>query len=428
MKTQFTKTLFLVLLMLAILNVNAQNSKGIFGSENWLNNWTNFKPGITEYKDPTVILSGSISENQTLFKKNIYLLNEIVYVKNNATLTIEPGTVIRGDFETCGTLVITKGAKIIAQGTETDPIVFTSNKPTLVRKSGDWGGIIILGDAPINKFGGYSCLDFNLNNNYCVYGGNNETSDSGILKYVRIEYSGRKINASKELNGLSLAGVGNKTILNNIQISYSNDDSFECYGGNVNLNNIISFKATDDDFDFTQGTQCNINNSIAIRYPFISDKSKSRCFEIDSYDKSENMDFTKKMTRVFANNMTLLNNEENDQGLVREAIYINDKSYFNIENSLISGFNSALLVGKEALNKFKNIDNINIKNSMINNCNMFSECEDNANIIDYELEKSTYFFNNQMNNIKNVDLFNDINLKKNPDFRLKEITNMVFSK
>ena len=414
--------------MLAILNVNAQNSKGIFGSENWLNNWTNFKPGITEYKDPTVILSGSISENQTLFKKNIYLLNEIVYVKNNATLTIEPGTVIRGDFETCGTLVITKGAKIIAQGTETDPIVFTSNKPTLVRKSGDWGGIIILGDAPINKFGGYSCLDFNLNNNYCVYGGNNETSDSGILKYVRIEYSGRKINASKELNGLSLAGVGNKTILNNIQISYSNDDSFECYGGNVNLNNIISFKATDDDFDFTQGTQCNINNSIAIRYPFISDKSKSRCFEIDSYDKSENMDFTKKMTRVFANNMTLLNNEENDQGLVREAIYINDKSYFNIENSLISGFNSALLVGKEALNKFKNIDNINIKNSMINNCNMFSECEDNANIIDYELEKSTYFFNNQMNNIKNVDLFNDINLKKNPDFRLKEITNMVFSK
>lgn len=428
MKTQFTKTLFLVFLMLTILNVNAQNSKGIFGLENWLNNWTNFKPGTTEYKDPTVILSGSISENQTLFKKNIYLLNEIVYVKNNATLTIEPGTVIRGDFETCGTLVITKGAKIIAQGTETDPIVFTSNKPTLVRKSGDWGGIIILGDAPINKFGGYSCLDFNLNNNYCVYGGNNETSDSGILKYVRIEYSGRKINASKELNGLSLAGVGNKTILNNIQISYSNDDSFECYGGNVNLNNIISFKATDDDFDFTQGTQCNINNSIAIRYPFISDKSKSRCFEIDSYDKSENMDFTKKMTKVFATNMTLLNNEENDQGLVREAIYINDKSYFNIENSLISGFNSALLVGQEALNKFKNIENINIKNSLINNCNMFSECEDNANIIDYELEKSTYFYNNQINKLKNVDLFKEINLKKNPDFRLKEITNMVFSK
>jgi hypothetical protein len=428
MKTHLKTITALAILLFTVLFSNAQNNKGIFGNENWFNNWTNFKPNNTEYKESTIILSGSITENLTLTKKNIYLLTDVFYVRNNATLTIEPGTIIRGDNETCGTLVITKGAKIIAEGTETDPIVFTSNKPTTVRKAGDWGGIIILGDAPINKFGGYNCLDFNLNNTMCGYGGTNEASNSGILKYVRIEYCGRKINTTKELNGLSLAGVGSKTIIDFIQISYSNDDSFECYGGNVNLNNVISFKATDDDFDFTQGTQCKIKNSIAIRYPFISDKSKSRCFEIDSYDNPENVDFTKKMTRISANNITLVNNEENNQGLVREAIYIKDKSTFELEESIISGFNSAILIGTEALNREKNIENIYIKNSLINNCLIFAECDNKINNIDFELLKSTYFFNNQNHNIQNTDLFNEPNIKKNPDFRLKGISNVAFSK
>ncbi len=427
MKTQLKKFTLLFLLSTFLL-ANAQNEKGIFGTENWFNNWTNFKPNNTEYKDPTILLSGIITENQTLSKKNIYLLTDVVYVKNNAVLTIEPGTIIRGNNDTCGTLVITKGSKIIAEGTETDPIIFTSNKNVSERKAGDWGGIIILGDAPINKFGGYSCLDFNLNNSLCEYGGTNTESNSGILKYVRIEYCGRKINATKELNGLSLAGVGNKTKLNFIQISYSNDDSFECYGGNINLNNVISFKATDDDFDFTQGTQCKINNSVAIRYPFISDMSKSRCLEIDSYDKAENMDFSKKMTNIIANNLTLLNNEENNQGLVREAIYIKDKSKLEIENCIISGFSSSILIGLDALNKFKNIENINIKNSLINNCAKFFDCEDNTNVIDYDLQKSTYFYNNQLNNIQNIDLFNENNIKKNMDLRIKNIPNFVFSK
>ena len=428
MKTQLKKTTILLFNLFLIINSFGQNNSGIFGTENWLNNWTNFKPGLTEYKEATIILTGSITENTTLSKKNTYLLTNTVYVINNAVLTIEPGTIIRGDNETCGTLVITKGAKIKAEGIETDPIIFTSNKPTSVRKSGDWGGIIILGDAPINKFGGYSCLDFNLNNTSCGYGGTNEESNSGILKYVRIEYCGRKINATKELNGLSLAGVGSKTILNFIQISYSNDDSFESYGGNLNLSNLISYKATDDDFDFTQGAQCKINNSIAIRNPFISDKSKSRCFEIDSYDNPENMDFTKKMTSIIANNITLVNIEDNNQGLVREAIYVKDKSKFIFENSLISGFNSAIVIGFESLNKLKNIETISIKNSLINNCNLFSECEDKTNNIDYELEKSSYFINIQINKITNVELFRENNIKKNPDFRIKETSNMVYSK
>lgn len=173
--------LIAILSFINILSTNAQQLKGISGETNWLKNWTNFKPATTEYNDASNILSGIIDSNIKLYKKNTYRLVGTVYVTKNAVLTIEPGTVIRGDKETCGTLVITKGASIIAEGTETDPIVFTSNNNISERKPGDWGGIIILGDAPINKMGGVSYLDFNLDSAVSYYGGQDLESNSGIL-------------------------------------------------------------------------------------------------------------------------------------------------------------------------------------------------------------------------------------------------------
>ena len=194
-----------------------------------------------------------------------------MYVVNNAVLTIEQGTVIRGDSKTCGTLVITKGAKIIAEGTESFPIIFTTNKDTYSRKPGDWGGIIIMGDAPINNFGGVGILNFDLDPTYNRYGGANPESSAGVLKYVRVEYAGKKVTSKKEFNALSFAGVGSQTKIENVQVSYSDDDSFEFYGGNVKLKNLISYRASDDDFDFTQGVQADITNSIAIRNPYSYD-------------------------------------------------------------------------------------------------------------------------------------------------------------
>ncbi len=413
-------TLLTLFSFLFLLNANSQETKGIFGNENWLQNWTNFKPSNTDYKTPNVILSGKINQNTTLYKKNTYLLVGTVYVTNNAVLTIEPGTTIRGDFKSCGTLVIAKDSKIIANGVETDPIVFTSNKEISNRKSGDWGGIIILGNAPINKFGNTANLDFNLDLVLGSYGGLQEKSDSGILKYIRIEYSGRKLNATRELNGLSLAGVGNKTKLEFIQISYSNDDSFECYGGNVILNNLISYKATDDDFDFTQGTQCIINNSLAIRYPYFSDINKSRCFEIDSYDKIENMDFTKKFTKITATNITLVNNEENDQNLVREAIFIKDNSFFSFIDGVICGFNAAIVINEGTQNK--KYENLELKNNYIADCKNNILNENNISIPEFE----AIMKNNKTIKIKNIELFNQYNPKTNPDFRLKQNINFAF--
>ena len=407
----------------------AQDAKGLLGNENWFQNWTNFKPGIIEYKESSIILTGLVTENTTLYKKNVYRLIGQVYVIKNAILTIEPGTIIRGDNESNATLIITKGSKIIAKGLETDPIVFTSNKNISERKAGDWGGVIVLGEAPINRFGGVGILDAGLDQTISSYGGQDEASNSGILKYVRIEYAGRKLKNGKEFNALSLAGVGNKTIIEYVQASFSDDDSFECYGGNVNLSNLLSYKSTDDDFDFTQGVQCNIQNSIAMRYPFVSDFSKSRAMEIESYDKVENTDFTRKMTKINAVNIVLANNEENlTEGLIREAIFIKDKSNLIIDKSVITGFNSAIVVATSTLNNSKDIDSIIFKDSKINSCNKFFECDYNGNTIATDYQNSPYFINNQVTRLMNVDLFREFNIKKNPDFRLRESSNFAFSK
>ncbi len=405
------KTVLAVIFLIHVFSLNAQVTNGIIGSANWFNNWTDFKPKTTEHSESTHILNGIIDANTTLYKKNTYLLIGVVYLANNAILTIEPGTVIRGDFATCGTLVITKGAKIIAEGVATDPIVFTSNKNVSERKPGDWGGIIMLGDAPINKFGGIGILDFNLNPKYNFYGGQNPESNSGILKYVRIEFSGRKLNALKELNGLSLAGVGSKTKIEYVQISFSNDDSFESYGGNVIFNNLISFRATDDDFDFTQGAQCNISNSIAIRYPFSSDVSRSRCFEVDSYDKLENYDLDRKLTKITANNITLINNEDNDQGLVKEAIYVKYDSFFELKNSVISGFNQFLLLENKAILN-SNLNKLKFENLVLNNCKAKVELE--TNTPDKLLEEwiANDSFNIITSNTERKKIFEESDIKK----------------
>lgn len=412
-----TKIRIVIFTLLSTFFLQAQQqTKGIIGTNNWMNNWTNFNPAKMEYSEATNIIAGTIDKDTRLVKRNTYQLVGIVYVTNNAVLTIEPGTVIRGDDKTCGTLVVTNGAKIMAEGLETDPIVFTSNKEIADRRPGDWGGIIVLGKAPINSLGGLHTLPFNLEPMLNHYGGTDAEDNSGVLKYVRIEFSGRKLSAEKELNGLSLAGVGRKTVLSNIQISFSNDDSFECYGGDLNMNNLVSYRTTDDDFDFTQGAQININNSIAIRHPFSSDISGSRCFEVDSYDKIQNTDMSKKMTKINATNITLVNLEENNQGLVRESVYVRENTFFNLSNSIVSGFSPFVLLEGNIGNGEVNLSKLSFKNIIVNNCNggITSESSSgNASIQDYYNPNSGI----QYTKMKNTELFTTPNIKGNPDFR-----------
>ncbi|QOG04241.1 hypothetical protein [Flavobacterium sp. MDT1-60] len=414
-----TKIQLAILTLLSSFFLQAQQQpKGIIGNTNWMNNWTNFKPANVEYSEATNIIAGNIDKDTRLTKRNTYQLVGVVYVTNNATLTIEPGTVIRGDDKTCGTLVITNGAKIMAEGLETDPIIFTSNKETVERKPGDWGGIIILGKAPINTLGGLHTLPFDLDPILNHYGGQDPEDNSGILKYVRVEYAGRKLSSLKELNGISLAGVGRKTVLSNIQVSYSNDDSFESYGGDLVMNNLISYRTTDDDFDFTQGVQCNISNSIAIRHPFSSDVSGSRCFEVDSYDKIGNTDMSKKLTKIDATNITLVNLEENNQGLVRESVYVRENTYFNLSNSIVSGFTPFVLLEGNIGDGDVNLSKITFKNLVINNCNGGITSESGSGNPSIQKFYGNPIFFLDYTRLKNSELFTMPNIKGNPDFRM----------
>jgi len=264
----YTYTYIISIFFLVLANdLFAQQEKGIVGAVNWLLNWTEFNPARKDYRDATQILTANISENMTLYKRDVYLLSGSVFVTNNATLTIEPGTVIVGDWETKGSLTITPGAKIIAEGYETDPIVFTSNAG--VRRPGDWGGVIILGEAPNNKFGNGSLASYyeELNSSNFAntnYGGDSINSNSGVLKFVRIEFAGRRNKRVGYTNGLMLAGVGNQTILENIMVSYSGGDSYEVLGGDVKLEKAVSYKSNGNDFNFNLGAQCELYNSCSV--------------------------------------------------------------------------------------------------------------------------------------------------------------------
>lgn len=418
-------TLTLFLILFALCNINAQQEKGITGYENWLDTWTDFKPNKANYDEATQILSGDIDENTTLTKRNIYLLLGEVYVMNNATLTIEPGTIILGDYETNGSLTISRGSKLEAKGTILDPIIFTSSRTD--KKSGDWGGIFILGDAPINTFGNVSSVNYGLNpssTENISYGGDIVESDSGNIEYLRIEYAGKKTKSFGNYSGLTLAAIGLKTIINNIMVSYCEGNSFNILGGNVDLSHTVSFRSSKNDYSFNYGAQCAISNSLAIRSPYISSADGSRCMYVKSYDIKENADTDKKETYVRAENLTLVNvsnDLESDikVGLVQEAIYLENDVSFHIDKSVISGFKPAVYFdGNIAINS-KNLDKIKFTNSYFNNCegNIFRK--DYTNNDDLESWYGSRAFNNVYSKGPDSETFIDSNNSRYPDFRLR---------
>lgn len=248
-------------------------------------------------------LEGNITADRTISAANKNFLKGFVYVKSGATLTIEAGSVIKGisvaPGERAASLIIEPGARIIAEGTVDKPIVFTSDKEPGQRVTGDWGGLIICGNARVNR-----------TNRPKIEGGpdteyGNTTSDefngesSGKLKYVRIEFAGYPLEPDKEINGLTFGGVGSGTEVEFVQVSYSNDDSYEWFGGTVNAKHLIAYKGWDDDFDTDFGYTGKLQFLLSVRDKDIADTSDSNGFESDNDgDGSTNTPFTKP---VFSN-------------------------------------------------------------------------------------------------------------------------------
>ncbi len=297
-----------------------------------------------------LILSGKITSNLTLKANKIYKLRGLVYVTNGATLTIEPGTKIVGEADKNGALIITRGSKIMAEGTAANPIIFTSEKPS--PKRGDWAGVVILGNAPTNaSFGGANGvgeIEGGINNSegLGLYGGNNPADNSGILKYVRIEYAGYAFLPDKEVNGLTFGGVGNGTTVDYVEVAYANDDSFEWFGGTVNCSHLISYKGLDDDFDTDNGYSGNVQFGIAVRDAQVADVSGSNAFESDNDANGSTL--TPQTSATFSN-MTIIGPINSAapgsiNSLFQNALQIRRNSSISVFNSVFTGFPVGLFI------------------------------------------------------------------------------------
>ena len=224
-------------------------------------------------------LSGNINTTTTLTSDKVWTLKGYVYVTDGAKLIIQPGTKIISDISEKGALCIERGAQILAEGTLSKPIIFTSGRPVGEKQPGDWGGIVILGRAKTNRTS-EPTIEGGIGR---PYGGTNDLDNSGILKYVRIEYAGIAAMPNSEINALTLGGVGSGTIIEYVQTIYANDDAFEFFGGTVNSKNLYAFATADDDFDFDFGFTGTITNGIAKRDPqFVDNGDAGNGVECDN--------------------------------------------------------------------------------------------------------------------------------------------------
>lgn len=216
--------------------------------------WSAERTGTTS-STPVVTVSGNITSSRTFFSDTIYKLDAFVKVTNGATLTVQPGTVVRG--EQLSALFVLPGARIVAQGTADRPIVFTSARAPGDRKPGDWGGLILVGRGVVNRTGNILLegTGTNTTSNPSVFyaSGGNNADDSGVLRYVRIEFAGYGPAQDAELNALTMAAVGSGTTIEYVQTVAGLDDSFEWFGGAVDARYLVSYESGDDHFDASEG-------------------------------------------------------------------------------------------------------------------------------------------------------------------------------
>ncbi|MCX8080803.1 MAG: T9SS type A sorting domain-containing protein [Bacteroidia bacterium] len=272
----------------------------------WTQGWTEWDPQNKVYPAPNVTVSGNITSSTTWSTGQVVLLQGPVYVKNNAVLTIQPGVVVLGSKSANGSaLIVTRGSQLIANGTSVNPIVFTSDQPPGARALGDWGGVILLGQAPLNYTNGVNYIEGLPQNPDSQYGGGanpNPNDNSGSLKYVRIEFGGYVYQPNQEINGLTFGAVGAATQVDYVQVSFTNDDGFEWFGGNVSAKHLVSYRNLDDDFDTDNGWSGFVQYALAVRDPQIADNpsvSTSEGFESDN--DANGTSATPKTQGIFSN-------------------------------------------------------------------------------------------------------------------------------
>lgn len=290
----------------------------------------------------TVIGNGDqelVFKGKQTIKKGVYTIKGWIYIADGSELTIEPGTIIKGDKATKAALIVERGGKLIAQGAADAPIVFTSAQPAGQRRPGDWGGVIICGKAHNNQ------TSMQIEGGpRTQHGGDNDADNSGVLSYVRIEFGGYPFKADQEINGLTLGSVGSGTKIDHVQVSYSNDDSFEWFGGTVNCKYLVAYKGWDDDFDTDNGFSGKVQFGLSVRDPRIADQSQSNGFESDNCaDGAQVSPYT---TATFSN-ITFVG-PKTAADFQNSNSYITAGSYFPNNGSGLGKFQAAMQIRRSS--------------------------------------------------------------------------------
>ncbi len=330
-------------------------------------------PGVARAGVQGTYLQGNV----TLTKDKIYVLFSFVRVgpipaegstpqtddgTTAGTITIEPGTVIVGDFESKGTLVIQRGGKIFAEGTQEEPIVFTSEKAPGLRTPGDWGGVVICGRASNN-----AGANVQLEGGYGAWhGGSNDDDDSGVMRYVRMEFPGIPINPNEEVNTLTMGSVGRATEFEYLQASWGLDDQYEWFGGTADGRYLIAYHGLDDDFDVDLGFSGNIQFGIGIRDDKAADQSGSNGFEVDNNGGGALLEpFT---SSVFSNITIIGPKQTRETSIAAEFQHqaqLRRSSKLRIYNSFLTGYPYGIYIDGANTTIFAQEDELQLRNVII---------------------------------------------------------------
>ena len=343
-------------------------------SKDWTKGWANWNPKTTVYgvaTDSTTLSDASgkkvISGTVTLNASTIYLLKSFCIVPSGAKLVVPAGTIIRGMADAnaspkmYATIIVERGGMIELNGTSSSPVILTSNKAVGSRERGDWGGLVLSGKAVNNQgadvqLEGFSNVAFD--NTLGKHGGTDDGDNSGTITYTRVEFAGYAFEPNKEINGVTFGSVGNKTVVNGMQVSYSGDDAYEWFGGTVNAKHLIAFKTTDDDFDTDFGFRGAVQFGIAYRdssyfdlsWNAPSGSSTSETFESDNDASGSGL---KPYTAALFSNITCIgpigegqkysNLSKTAQSAFRRGARIRRNSRLSIINSIFTGYRNFVM-------------------------------------------------------------------------------------
>jgi len=290
-----------------------------------------------------IVVDSNITRDTTWTRDRHYHISGTILVRDGATLTIEPGTIITGEpgSQPPSVLVVSTDGRIVADGTRSRPIIFTSAQPFGQRRPQDWGGIIMLGLAPINVQGGTSQIEGLTPSPETIFGGTRANHDCGIMRYVRIEYAGSILGANNEVNGLTTGGCGTRTVIDHVQVHLGLDDAFEFFGGTHDAKYIVASYMIDDGIDLDFGYNGRIQHAVVLAGPATTGTNNGA--EIDGNgNQPNNQPYTEPRwynVTMVGNDSSASNQNETDVA----GIYIRRGTGGHYRNTLIYNWRQAAL-------------------------------------------------------------------------------------